>query len=68
MWNLSNAFTSAFKELDAIPQFRDTARLGRFLEMTRPACPQQHDVQLDGTELNFGVRSVLVPYRFKLWM
>jgi len=32
MWSLSNAFTSAFKELDAIPQFRATARLGAFLD------------------------------------
>ncbi len=32
MWSLSNAFTSAFKELEAIPQFRATARLGGFLE------------------------------------
>jgi hypothetical protein len=32
MWSLSNAFTSAFKELDPIPQFRATARLGSFLE------------------------------------
>jgi hypothetical protein len=32
MWSLSNAFTSAFKELDPIPQFRPTAKLGRFLE------------------------------------
>lgn len=32
MWSLSNAFTSAFKELDPIPQFRATARLGQFLE------------------------------------
>jgi hypothetical protein len=31
-WSLSNAFTSAFKELDAVPQFRATAKLGRFLE------------------------------------
>jgi hypothetical protein len=28
MWSLSNAFTSAFKELDPIPQFKATARLG----------------------------------------
>ena len=35
MWSLSNAFTSAFKELDPIPQFRATARLGRFLEAAR---------------------------------
>jgi hypothetical protein len=32
MWSLSNAFTSAFKELEAIPQFRATAKLGSFLE------------------------------------
>jgi hypothetical protein len=37
MWSLSNAFTSAFKELDPISQFRATARLGRFLEATTPA-------------------------------
>jgi hypothetical protein len=33
-WSLSNAFTSAFKELDAVPQFRATAKLGPFLERT----------------------------------
>jgi hypothetical protein len=27
MWSLSNAFTSAFKELDPIPQFKATAKL-----------------------------------------
>jgi hypothetical protein len=32
MWSLSNAFTSAFKELDPIPQFTCTAKLGAFLE------------------------------------
>src|SRR5438034_92030 len=32
MWSLSNAFTSAFQELDAIPQFRAAAKLGPFLE------------------------------------
>jgi len=37
MWSLSNAFTSAFKELDPIPQFRATAKLGRFLEPSSPA-------------------------------
>lgn len=30
-WSLSNAFTSAFKELDPIPQFKATAKLGGFL-------------------------------------
>lgn len=29
---LSNAFTSAFKELDSIPQFKATAKLSGFLE------------------------------------
>jgi hypothetical protein len=37
LWSLSNAFTSAFKELDPIPQFRATAKLGRFLEEARTA-------------------------------
>ena len=32
IWSLSNAFTSAFKELDPIPQFRATAKLGEFLD------------------------------------
>jgi hypothetical protein len=32
IWSLSNAFTSAFKKLDPIPQFRATAKLGEFLE------------------------------------
>ncbi len=32
MWSLSNAFASAFKELDPIPQFKVAAKLGEFLE------------------------------------
>ena len=32
MWSLSNAFTSALKELDPIPQYRATAKLGTFLQ------------------------------------
>ena len=32
VWSLSNAFTSALKELDLIPQFKATAKLGEFLE------------------------------------
>jgi hypothetical protein len=31
IWSLSNAFTSAFKELDPVPQFKATAKLGDFL-------------------------------------
>ena len=33
-WSLSNAFTSAFKLLEPIPQFRATAKLAGFLEHT----------------------------------
>jgi hypothetical protein len=32
LWSLSNAFTSAFKQLEPIPQFRATAKLAVFLE------------------------------------
>jgi hypothetical protein len=32
IWSLSNAFTSAFKDLEPISQFRATAKLGEFLE------------------------------------
>jgi hypothetical protein len=32
VWSLTNAFTSAFNELDPIPQFKATAKLGEFLE------------------------------------
>jgi hypothetical protein len=31
-WSLSNAFTSALKQLDPIPQFKATAKLGTFLD------------------------------------
>src|SRR5229473_8467175 len=34
-WSMGNAFTSAFKELDPIPQFKATARLAPFLEGTQ---------------------------------
>lgn len=33
MWSVSNAFTTAFKELDPIPQFKATAKLGAFLSV-----------------------------------
>ena len=32
IWSLSNASTSAFKELEPIPQFKATAKLGEFLD------------------------------------
>jgi hypothetical protein len=31
IWRLANAFTSAFKQLDPIPQFQATAKVGAFL-------------------------------------
>jgi hypothetical protein len=37
LWSLSNAFTSAFKELDPIPQFETTAKLASFLELATSA-------------------------------
>ena len=33
LWSLSIAFTSAFNELELIPQFRATAKLGEYPEM-----------------------------------
>jgi hypothetical protein len=47
MWSLSNAFTSAFKELDPIPQFRATAKLARFLDRPNEAAT---DLLSDGNE------------------
>jgi hypothetical protein len=35
LWSLSNVFTSAFKELDPIPQYKATAKLAGFLESAR---------------------------------
>ena len=32
LWSLSNAFTSAFKQLEPIPQFKATAKLAGFLQ------------------------------------
>jgi hypothetical protein len=37
MWSLSNAFTSAFKELEPIPQYKATAKLAGFLQAARPS-------------------------------
>jgi len=31
IWRLSNSFTSAFKKLNPVPQFKATAKLGGFL-------------------------------------
>src|SRR5262249_16602901 len=32
IWSLSNAFTTAFKQLEPVPQFKATAGLGEFLQ------------------------------------
>lgn len=37
MWSLSNAFTSAFKDLDPIPQYKATAKLAGFLQASHPS-------------------------------
>lgn len=42
LWSLSNAFTSAFKNLDPVSQFNVTAELAHFLELaTRIPGPRQ---------------------------
>jgi hypothetical protein len=33
IWSLLNAFTSAFKEVEPIPQFKATAKLGEFFDV-----------------------------------
>ena len=40
MWSLSNAFTTAFKELEPIPQYKATGKLAGFLH-AGPATPAQ---------------------------
>jgi hypothetical protein len=37
IWSLTNALTSTLTDLDPIPQFRATAKLGSLLEATTPA-------------------------------
>jgi hypothetical protein len=41
LWSLSNAFTSSFKQLDPIPQFKATAELGPFLELATAGSSQE---------------------------
>ena len=36
-WSLSNAFTSAFKELEPIPQYNATVKLAGFLQAVKPS-------------------------------
>lgn len=36
LWSVSNAFTSAFKELKPVKQFQATARLGAFIDRWKP--------------------------------
>ena len=37
LWSLCNAFTTAFKDLDPIPQFKVTAKLGEFFSTMQPS-------------------------------
>ena len=37
MWSPSNAFTSAFKELDPILQYKATPKMAGFLQSVRPS-------------------------------
>lgn len=53
----SNAFTSAFKELDPIPQFRATARLGRFWKLRIQSSCAQRLRPLERTDPETKVRS-----------
>jgi len=55
IWSLSNAFTSAFKELDPIPRFRATAKLGSFFEaVTLPLCAGNSSEELFWTPVTGG--------------
>jgi hypothetical protein len=38
IWSLSNAFTSAFKDLEPIPQFKAIAKLGEFWRPSSSSC------------------------------
>jgi hypothetical protein len=42
MWSLSNAFTSAFKELEPIPQYKATAKLAGFCRRSGRRKPQRN--------------------------
>jgi hypothetical protein len=55
-WSLSNAFTSAFKGLDPVPQLKATARLGPFLEM---ATSQPATIEPQLTNGIFGLRATM---------
>lgn len=57
LWSLSNAFTSAFKELNPLKQFQTTARLGTF--MSDVQAELNHVTQFDlGLERNLNEASV----------
>jgi hypothetical protein len=46
VWSLSNAFTSTFKDLDPIPQFKATAELASFLEVATKASSSSQAIPL----------------------
>ena len=46
LWSLSNAFTSAFKKLNPIKQFKITAKLGTFISDVQDDLSQEMDIKL----------------------
>jgi hypothetical protein len=64
IWSLSNAFTSAFKELDPIPQFRATAKLGEFLEarFSQSFSSRTLRARANIRVLNYGTHALVSPF------
>ena len=60
IWSLSNAFTSACKEVEPIPQFRATAKLGEFLEARKGAEFKGHVLNWKRTAETLSIQRVLL--------
>ena len=54
LWSLSNAFTSAFKQLAPIKQFEITARLGTYLRDLQQGIEQVQEPNVDADSERFG--------------
>jgi len=53
MWSLSNAFTSAFKELETMPEFRRRPNVEHFLTDCTAGAPRIHgELSMPGFELS----------------
>jgi hypothetical protein len=59
IWNLSNPITSAFKELNPIPQFKATAKPGQFLERQCLDCCRAGEKNLNATRSRFPIASAV---------